>query len=220
MAEIILLERVDKLGAMGDVVTVKDGYARNFLLPQGKALRATKANLARFEAERAQIAARSADRKTSAEGLAETLDGKQFVIIRQAAEGGALYGSVTPRDVADAAAAEGFEVNRTQVRLDKPIKELGLHGITVVLHPEVQVGVKANVARTPEEAEIQASGKSIAELRAEEEQAAEDEIAELFDEIGAAAAEDGDDPRDRGPARGDDDDSPEAREARGDDPRD
>ncbi|MEM9783194.1 MAG: 50S ribosomal protein L9 [Pseudomonadota bacterium] len=219
MVEIILLELVEKLGTMGDVVNVKDGYARNFLLPQGKALRATKANLARFEAERAQIAARSADQKTAAETMAETLDGKQFIILRQAAEGGSLYGSVTPRDVAEAAAAEGFEISRTKVRLDKPIKELGLHGITIVLHPEVNVSVKANVARSMEEAEIQASGKSIAELRAEEELLAEEEIAELLDEIGAAAAEDGDDPRDRAGRQGGDD-SPDAREARGDDPRD
>ncbi|MEL6265602.1 MAG: 50S ribosomal protein L9 [Pseudomonadota bacterium] len=225
MAQIILLERVDKLGRMGEVVTVKDGYARNFLLPHGKALRATKANIARFEAERAQIESRSADQRAAAESLAETLDGKQFIIIRQASEGGALYGSVTPRDIADAAGAEGFEVSRTQVRLEKPVKELGLHALTLVLHPEVSVGVKVNVARSKEEAEIQASGKSIAEIRAEEDQALEDEIAELFDEIGAAAADD-DDPRDRGddPRDAGDDprdtDAPYDREARGDDPRD
>ncbi|MEL6197689.1 MAG: 50S ribosomal protein L9 [Pseudomonadota bacterium] len=219
MVEIILLERVDKLGAMGDVVEVKDGYARNFLLPQGKALRATKGNRARFEAEKAQIAARSAERKTEAETLATSLEGKQFVIIRQASEGGSLYGSVSPRDVADAAVAEGFKVERSQVRLEKPVKELGLHNIAIVLHPEVAAQVKANVARSPEEAELQASGKSIAELRAEEEEALEAEIAELFDDIGAAALDEDDDrvdPRDRQ----DDDGTPEEREARGDDPRD
>ncbi|MEL6337313.1 MAG: 50S ribosomal protein L9 [Pseudomonadota bacterium] len=216
MVEIILLERVDKLGAMGDVVDVKDGYARNFLLPKGKALRATKANRARFEAEKAQIAARSAERKADAEAQAEALEGKQFIVIRQAAEGGALYGSVTPRDVAEAAAAEGFKIDRGQVRLEKPVKELGLHNIAIVLHPEVAANVKANVARSPEEAALQASGKSIAELRAEEEEAMEAEIAELFDEIGAAAADDDDDPRDRQRDEG----TPEEREARGDDPRD
>ncbi|MEO0822459.1 MAG: 50S ribosomal protein L9 [Pseudomonadota bacterium] len=218
MVQIILLERVEKLGQMGEVVTVKDGYARNFLLPQGKAMRATKANMARFEAERAQLEALSADRKAEAEALAARLDGQQFVIIRQASEGGALYGSVTPRDVADAAVAEGFEIDRTKVRLEKPVKELGLHSMRVVLHPEVAVEVKANVARSPEEAELQASGKSIAELRAEEEAAADEEIAELFDEIGSAAMDvddEGDDRRQR-----DDGDTPEAREARGDDPRD
>ncbi|MGF1550885.1 MAG: 50S ribosomal protein L9 [Paracoccaceae bacterium] len=210
MAQIILLERVEKLGQMGEVVTVRDGYARNFLLPQGKALRATKANVARFEAERAHREAQNAERRRDAEGEAARLDGKQFVVIRAAAEGGALYGSVTPRDIADAAQAEGFDVNRAQVRLDRPIKELGLHPVSVILHPEVIASVTANVARTQEEAEIQASGKSIAELRAEEEQAAEDEIAELFDEIGAAA-DDSQDPRDR---------SPGDRGGLGDDPRD
>ena len=214
MVQIVLLERVEKLGKMGDVVNVKDGYARNFLLPQGKALRATKGNLARFEAERAQIEARSAERKAEAETLAATLDGKQFVIIRSASEGGALYGSVTPRDLAEAAAADGFQIDRGQVRLEKPVKELGLHAISVVLHPEVVVSVTANVARSAEEAQIQAQGKSIAELRAEEEAAAEFEIAELFDDLGGAAADEDDDR----PRRGGD--TPEAREARGDDPRD
>ncbi|MEM7527387.1 MAG: 50S ribosomal protein L9 [Pseudomonadota bacterium] len=220
MAQVILLERVDKLGQMGEVVTVKDGYARNFLLPQNKALRATKANIARFEAERAHIEARSAEKKTEAETLAAALDGKQFIVIRQAAEGGALYGSVTPRDIADAASAEGYAVPRAAVRLGKPVKELGLHTIFVTLHPEVTVEVKANVARSPEEAELQASGKSIAELRAEEEAAAEEEIANLFDEIGSAAMDvmDGEEPRGDDPRDGDS--SPEAREARGDDPRD
>ena len=216
MVQIVLLERVEKLGQMGDVVNVREGYARNFLLPKGKALRATKANIARFEAERAQIEARSAERKAEAEKVAASLDGKQFVVIRTASESGSLYGSVSPRDVAEAARAEGFEIDRTQVRLDKPVKELGLHSMSVQLHPEVIVTVSANVARTQEEAEIQAQGKSIAELRAEEEAAAEFEIAELFDDIGGAASEeDGEAPRTR-----DGDDSPSAKEARGDDPRD
>jgi len=217
MVQIVLLERVEKLGHMGDVVNVKEGYARNFLLPQGKALRATKANLARFEAERAQIEARSAAAKAEAEKVAADLDGKQFVIIRSASEGGSLYGSVSPRDMAEAAIAAGFQVERTQVRLDKPVKELGLHTMSVQLHPEVIVTVTANVARSQEEADIQAQGKSIAELRAEEEAAAEFEISELFDEIGSAAMDEGDE--DSRP-RGGEDDSPAAKEARGDDPRD
>jgi large subunit ribosomal protein L9 len=216
MVQIVLLERVEKLGRMGDVVNVRDGYARNFLLPKGKALRATKANLARFEAERAQIEARSAERKAEAEKVAASLDGKQFVVIRTASESGSLYGSVSPRDVAEAARAEGFEIDRTQVRLDKPVKELGLHAMSVQLHPEVIVTVTANVARTQEEAEIQAQGKSIAELRAEEEAAAEFEIAELFDDIGGAASEEDEE----APRARDGDDSPSAKEARGDDPRD
>jgi large subunit ribosomal protein L9 len=196
MVQIVLLERVEKLGQMGEVVTVRDGYARNFLLPQGKALRATKANLARFEAERAQMEARNAERRREAEAEAAKLDGRQFVVIRMAAEGGALYGSVTPRDIAQVAQAEGFRVERTQVRLERPIKELGLHPVSILLHPEVTASVSANVARSQEEADIQATGKTVAELRAEEERAAEDEIAELFDEIGAAADE-SQDPRER-----------------------
>jgi len=204
MVDIILLERVEKLGQMGDVVTVRDGYARNFLLPQGKALRATKGNLARFEAERANREARNAERRREAEAEAARLEGRQFVVIRMAAEGGALYGSVTPRDIADAAQAEGFDVNRAQVRLDRPIKELGLHPVSVILHPEVIASVTANVARTQEEAEIQASGKSIQDLRAEEDAEAEFDIAELFDDIGSAAL---DEDEESGP-RGRDEDGP------------
>jgi len=189
--EVVLLQRVEKLGQMGEVVQVKDGYARNFLLPQKKALRATKANLARFETERAQIEARNLEMKGEAEKVAVTLDGQQFVVIRQASEAGSLYGSVTARDVAEVATANGFTVSRGQVVLDRPVKELGLHNVRVVLHPEVSANVTINVARSNEEAEIQATGKSIQDLRAEEEAEAEFDIAELFDDMGAAASDEG-----------------------------
>ena len=190
--EIILLERVSKLGQMGDVVSVKEGYARNFLLPQGKALRASKDNIAQFESQKAQLEARNLETKKEAEDLAGRLDGQQFVVIRSASEAGSLYGSVTPRDAADAATGEGFSVDRKQIVLTAPIKELGLHTVTVVLHPEVDATIKLNVARSPEEAELQASGKSIQELAAEAEAEAEFEISELFDDIGSAASEDED----------------------------
>ena len=188
--QVILLERVAKLGQMGEVVNVKDGYARNFLLPQGKALRASDANIRNFEAQKAQLEARNLETKSEAESLAAKLDGQAFVVIRSASDAGALYGSVTTRDAADAATAAGFTVDRKQVVLDRPIKDLGLHTVTVVLHPEVTVKIALNVARSAEEAELQASGKSIQELAAEAEAAAEFEIAELFDDIGAAGQDD------------------------------
>jgi large subunit ribosomal protein L9 len=186
--QVILLERVAKLGQMGDVVKVKDGYARNFLLPQGKALRASAANIARFEAEKAQLEARNLETKREAAALAEKLDGQSFVVIRSASDGGALYGSVTTRDVAEAATAGGFSVDKRQIVLNAPIKELGIHAVTVRLHPEVEVTIKVNVARSPEEAELQASGRSIQDLAAEAEAAAEADINALFDDIGGAAA--------------------------------
>ena len=188
--DIILLERVAKLGQMGEVVSVKEGYARNFLIPQGKALRANDANLAQFEAEKAQLEARNLETKKEAEALSAQLDGKQFVVIRSASDAGSLYGSVTPRDAAEAATAEGFTVDKKQIALTGPIKELGLHDLTVQLHPEVAATITLNVARSMEEAELQASGKSIQELAAEEEAEAEFEIAELFEDIGAATADD------------------------------
>ena len=188
--QVILLERVAKLGQMGDVVDVKSGYARNYLLPQKKALTASKANIADFEAQKAQLEARNLETRKEAEALGEKLDGQQFIVIRQASDGGNLYGSVTPRDAADVATAEGFTVDRKQIVIPAPIKELGLHDVHVSLHPEVDVVVQLNVARSPEEAELQASGKSIQELAAEEEAAAEFEIQELFDDIGAAASDD------------------------------
>ena len=182
--EVILLERVEKLGNMGDVVAVKPGYARNFLLPGGKALRSTKSNLARFEAERATLEALNAEKRGEAEAFGKTIDGANFIVIRQASDTGGLFGSVTPRDVADALVEAGHKIERRHVAMEKPIKELGLHEIRIVLHPEVAVTVTANIARSPEEAELQAEGKSIAQLRAEEEaaEAAEFDVQSLFDE--------------------------------------
>ncbi len=190
--QVILMERVAKLGQMGDVVDVKPGFARNFLLPQGKAMNATDANRAQFDAQKAQLEARNLETKKEAEALADKLGGQQFIVIRQASDAGALYGSVTTRDAAEAATAEGFSVDRGQVALERPIKYLGLHDVLVTLHPEVDVTFTLNVARSTEEAELQASGKSIQELAAEEEAEAEFEIAELFDDIGSAASEDED----------------------------
>ncbi|SLN59516.1 50S ribosomal protein L9 [Pseudooctadecabacter jejudonensis] len=192
--DIILLERVAKLGQMGEVVSVKEGYARNFLLPQGKALRANEHNMKAFEDQKAQLEARNLESKKEAEALAGKLDGETFIVIRQASDGGNLYGSVSTRDAADAATEAGFSLDRGQVALTAPIKELGIHDVIVTLHPEVDATIKLNVARSTEEAELQAAGKSIAELAAEEEAAAEFEIQELFDDIGAAGMDDfGDD---------------------------
>lgn len=188
--DVILLQRVAKLGQMGEVVTVKDGYARNYLLPTGRALRASDANIKGFEAQKAQLEAQNEETRKDAEALAARLDGQQFIIIRSASDSGALYGSVSPRDAAEAATSEGYEVGRKQVHLSSPIKELGLHTVHVSLHPEVDVDIKLNVARSQEEAELQAEGKSIQELAAEAEAAAEFEIAELFDDIGSAALDD------------------------------
>lgn len=190
--DVVLLERVAKLGQMGDVVSVKNGFARNFLMPQGKALRATKANLAAFEAQRVQLEANNLESKTEAEAMAAKLDGQTFIVIRSASDAGSLYGSVSNRDAADIATAEGFTVDRKQIVLERPIKDLGLHNMTVVLHPEVNATIVINVARSTEEAELQASGKSIVDLAAEAEAEAEFEIAELFDDIGAAASDDED----------------------------
>ena len=190
--DIILLERVAKLGQMGEVVSVKDGYARNYLLAQGKALRVNAANLARFEAEKAQMEARNLETKQESDALAEKLNGQKFIVIRSASDAGSLYGSVTTRDAADAATEAGFTVDKKQVVLLGAIKELGLHDVTVNLHPEVSATITLNVARSVEEAQLQEAGKSIAELAAEEEAAAEFEIQELFDDIGAAANDDDD----------------------------
>jgi large subunit ribosomal protein L9 len=210
--DVVLLQRIEKLGQMGDVVRVRDGYARNYLLPQGKALRATKPNLARFEAERAHLEARNLERRKEAEKVGETLDGRQVVVIRAASESGSLYGSVTTRDVAEAITADGFEVDRRQVVLDKPVKTLGLHPIKVELHPEVIVTVTVNVARSEDEAALQATGKTIQEARAEAEAEAEFDIAELFDDVGSAAM-DTEEERDSGPV-----DVPEDRARRNDQP--
>ena len=187
--QVILMERVAKLGQMGDIVEVKPGFARNFLLPQGKALTASQKNISDFQIQKAQLEARNIESRKEAKNLASRLDGQTFIVIRSASETGALYGSVTPRDAADAATNGGFSVNRKQITLIKPIKELGLHEIAVVMHAEVTATIILNVARSHEEAELQASGKSIQELAAEEEEQAEFEIAELFDDMGAAASD-------------------------------
>ncbi len=159
--QVILLERVPKLGQMGETVKVRDGYARNFLLPQGKALRANDANKKRFEAERSTLEARNLERKGEAQTVADALAGKTFVIVRSAGETGQLYGSVAARDVMDALAAEGFNVGRNQVDLNHPIKAIGLHEVTLHLHSEVEIQISVNVARSAEEAERQAHGESL-----------------------------------------------------------
>jgi large subunit ribosomal protein L9 len=159
--QVILLERVPKLGQMGEVVKVRDGFARNFLLPQGKALRANDANKKRFEAERATLEARNLERKSEAQKVAEVLDGKAFVMVRSAGETGQLYGSVAARDIVDALAAEGFNIGRNQVDLNTPIKTIGLHSVVLHLHSEVEITVELNVARSGEEAERQAKGESL-----------------------------------------------------------
>ena len=188
--QIILMERVAKLGQMGAVVNVKQGYARNFLIPTGKALRASAANITSFEAQKAQLEARNLETKAEADSLASKLDGQRFVVIRSASDAGSLYGSVTTRDAADAATEAGFSIDKKQAILLAPIKELGLHALIIRLHPEVSANIELNVARSAEEAQLQAAGKSIQDLAAEEEAAAEFEIQELFDDIGSAGLED------------------------------
>jgi large subunit ribosomal protein L9 len=159
--EVILLERVGKLGHMGDTVRVKDGFARNFLLPRGKALRATEANKKKFESQRAELEARNADLKRDAADKSTNIDGKSFIIIRQAGETGQLYGSVSARDIAEAIAAAGFPIHRNHIALQHPIKALGLHKTPVHLHPEVEAFVTINVARSLEQAERQAKGEDL-----------------------------------------------------------
>ncbi len=195
--QVILLERVAKLGQMGDVVNVKPGYARNYLLPQGKALRASDDNIKSFEHRKAELEAQNLETRKEAEAVAAKLEGESYIVIRQASDAGALYGSVSPRDVVDLLAETGVTVEKRQIVIGAPIKTLGLHKAQIVLHPEVEVEIGLNVARSTEEAELQASGKTIQELAAEEEAAAEFEIAELFDDIGAAGQDD-DDPRSQG----------------------
>jgi len=178
---IILLERIARLGQMGDVVSVKDGYARNFLLPQGKALRATEDNKKYFETQRAQLEAHNLGLKSEAEKVADKLAGKTFVIIRSAGETGQLYGSVSTRDIAQQVMAENFNVTRNQVELNQPIKTIGVHTISISLHPEVEINININVARSAEEAQRQAKGEVLTRaetftLEAEEE--AETETAE------------------------------------------
>jgi large subunit ribosomal protein L9 len=159
--EVILLQRVEKLGQMGDLVKVKPGFARNYLLPQKKALRASKDNLAQFEKQRAQLEAQNIKRREEAERVAERVAGLSVVVIRQAGESGGLYGSVSARDISDGCTEGGLTVNRSQVVLEHPIKSLGLTRVRVVLHPEVSIAVTVNVARSPEEAEKQARGERV-----------------------------------------------------------
>lgn len=168
--EVILLERVAKLGQIGDTVKVKDGFARNFLLPNGKALRATEANKKKFEGMKAQIEAQNLERKNEAEAVAKKLDGKSVILVRQAGETGQLYGSVSTRDIADALTKDGFTVERRQIVLNAPIKTIGLHVLPVALHPEVEVKITANVARTPDEAERQARGEDLSVSRTDQEE--------------------------------------------------
>jgi large subunit ribosomal protein L9 len=174
--EVILLERVEKLGGIGDVVNVKNGFARNYLLPNKKALRANEANRKVFEANRAKIEADNAERRSDAEKAAKGVDGKTVQLIRQASNTGQLYGSVSARDIVEALEGEGAKVIKSQIVLDRPIKNIGVHDVKVALHPEVAVTVKVNVARSPEEADLQAQGIDV--------------LAQMFEEEAAPAAED------------------------------
>ncbi|MFN9849192.1 50S ribosomal protein L9 [Phenylobacterium sp.] len=183
--KVILLERVEGRGALGDVITVKDGYARNFLLPRQKALRANSANLKVFEAQRADIEARNARAKEAAGQSGEKLDGTSYILIRQAGESGQLYGSVSGRDVSDAVNAEGGKIERAMVVLDKPIKTLGLHDVKVRLHSEVTVTVTLNIARSQDEAERQARGENVINSQFEEDRAADEQAAADMLEGGA-----------------------------------
>ena len=188
--QVILLERIGRLGQMGDVVTVKDGFARNFLLPQGKALRATKANRERFEKRRAQLEARNLELKSEAGGVPRSCRGKSFIIIRQAGDSGQLYGSVATRDISTAVTEGGFSIERRQVMLDRPIKTLGLHDVRIGLHAEVEPRVTINVARSPDEAARQARGEQVtgkAMDEAEEEAIKARAAAEKLFEEGAGA---------------------------------
>jgi large subunit ribosomal protein L9 len=173
--EVILLERVEKLGGIGDVVNVKNGFARNYLLPNKKALRANESNRKVFEANRSKIEADNAERRSDAEKSAEGVDGKTVQLIRQASNTGQLYGSVSARDIVEALEGEGAKVTKSQVVLDRPIKNIGVHDVKVALHPEVAVTVKVNVARSPEEADLQAQGVDV--------------LAQMFEEEAAPAAE-------------------------------
>ena len=196
--QVILLERVEKLGQMGDEVRVKDGFARNFLLPKKKALRATKANREYFQTQKIKLEAHNLERKKEADAIAKKLDGKSFQLIRQAGDRGQLYGSVTPRAVASVIEAGGFKIDRHQVNISQAIKTIGLFSLPVVLHPEVKVNITINVARSEDEAQRQARGENVLAERTEQEEAT---IAaeELFEE-GAGPKEDGDEATEEEPA--------------------
>jgi len=187
--EVILLERIEKLGQMGDVVSVKPGYARNFLLPQAKALRATAENSKHFETQRAQLEAVNLEKRTEAEKVGEKLDGLAVILVRQAGESGQLYGSVNARDIADQVIDGGFTITRQQVELAQPIKALGLYEVQVTLHPEVSVNITANIARSEEEAKIQAeTGRAVMSMEEEEAAQAKIKAEELFEKAEDAEA--------------------------------
>ncbi len=186
--KVILLERVERLGGLGEVVNVKDGFARNFLLPRSKALRASEANLKVFESQRHDIEARNAKARDEAAASSKKIDGQNYVIIRQAGESGQLYGSVSGRDVAEAIEAEGGQVDRSMVVLDRPIKTLGMHPVKVRLHPEVAITVNVNVARSQDEAERQARGENVITSQLDEERVAAQQAAEQLFEGGAGQA--------------------------------
>jgi large subunit ribosomal protein L9 len=190
--EVILLERIGKLGQMGDVVRVKDGFARNFLLPKGKALRATKENRSRFETMKAELEARNLENRGEAQKIADKLNGQTFTVLRQAAEGGQLYGSVSPRDIAALVTEKGFVIERNQVTLNTPIKTIGMHKVPIALHPEVEITVNIGVARNGDEAARLERGEDITLARTEEQEAAAEALsnAESFFEPGAATATD------------------------------
>ncbi|MBL1404601.1 MAG: 50S ribosomal protein L9 [Rhizobiales bacterium] len=189
--QIILLERIAKLGALGDEVTVKDGFARNFLLPQGKALRANKVNKERFESQRAELETKNADRKQEADAIFEKLNDTAYMVIRSAGETGQLYGSVSPRDISNALEAAGFKVARSQIALPSPIKTIGMHPVEVTLHPEVLAIISMNVARSEDEAERQAAGEDLSGRSVFDDQEEDDiDLSDVFD---SADDEDGDD---------------------------
>jgi large subunit ribosomal protein L9 len=184
--EVILLERVANLGQMGEVVRVKDGFARNFLLPRGKALRATQENRTRFETMKVELEARNLEQKGDAQKVADKLNGQSFTVLRQAAEGGQLYGSVSPRDIAALASDKGFTLSRGQIALNTPIKMIGLHKVPVTLHPEVEVTINVTVARNADEAQRIARGEDVTVLR-DEAAEAEAEAERFFDPEAAEA---------------------------------
>jgi len=188
--EVILLQRVAKLGQMGEVVRVKDGFARNFLLPQGKALRATKDNRSKFEGMKAQLEASNLEQKKDADVVAGKLNGKSFIVVRQASDVGQLFGSVSARDIAALLTEGGFTVDRNQIQLQLPIKTIGLHTVPVALHPEVEVTITINVARNADEAERQARGENVTQRREETDQEAAAADAAAFFERPEAAADD------------------------------
>jgi large subunit ribosomal protein L9 len=200
--EVILLERVSKLGQIGDTVKVKDGFARNFLLPNGKALRATEENKKKFEGMKAQIEAQNLERKSEAEAIAKKVDGKSVILVRQAGETGQLYGSVSTRDIADALTKEGTTVERRQIVLNAPIKVIGLHVLPVALHPEVEVKITVNVARTPDEAIRQAKGEDLTVARTDEEETraqAKVDAGKFFEETPEELKAEGDVPAEEAP---------------------